>query len=192
MRAIHRRLVWGGLGLVVGVLAACQDPYGPLEPLLTEEAVTLTTPTSPRTSLPWALDVSVPPGTFGIGGGRFPERANDAGQWDFALRRSGDAFELAPAALYGLPNGAALSDPIEGRAFDDLREVPRNQPFRSDVARPVRPGLIYFARSRTFASGFYGCQQFAKVQVVAVDATADTVRLKVVANANCGDRRLAR
>lgn len=178
--------------MLVAVVGGCDDPYGPLEPLLTTETITLTTPTSPRTALPWALDVSVPPGTFGIGGGRFPERSSDATQWDFALRRTGDAFELAPAALYGLPNGAALSEPLEGRAFDDLREVPRNEPLRSDVARPVRPGLVYFARSRTFASGFYGCQQFAKLEIVAVDAAADTVRIRVVANANCGDRRLAR
>jgi len=126
----------------------------------------------------------------GVVGGRFPEQLADAGQWDFLVRVQNGAVVLVPSGALGIESRAGISAPIPGASFDALRDVPKKTTFNVDSATPLQNGAVYVVRSRFFSNGISTCQQYAKVQPLAIDPTAGRVTLRVATNAVCGDQRL--
>ena len=175
---------------LIAVLAACDDPAGfRLDPIIVTDTVELAAPTA-ASALPSALDIISFPGQRLIGGGRFPERAEDAEQWDVAVRMRNGSLVLLPAAAAGLGSPslarAMVTRPITDRSFDAVREAPGRSSFVSDSAVALQPGSVYVVRSREVSR----CSWYAKLEPLQINAAAGTVRLRVVTNERCGDPRL--
>lgn len=181
--------------LLMGCLAAlpaCENPNAAgFEAQLVTDTVTLVVPDAARPlegdASGSALDVvSSALGEIVV---RRPERVNDAGQWDVALRRRAGELVLVPPAVLALrgPQARAAVTRVES-AFDDLRDASARATFTPDSVAVLRPAAVYLLRSRDCSAG--GGNQYAKLEALAVDPAAGTARLRVVANRQCNDPRL--
>lgn len=175
-------------------LGACDDPTGiGSKPELVHDTVLIAAPTGANADLPTALDVTPVGFGGGIGGGRFPERVDDAQEFDVVLRlRNGELVFVPPKAL-GLTSRnllrAGITQPITDRTFEEVEEAPPSGSFVTGEPVAVREGAVYVVRSRQTAGS--GCTFFAKVAPVEVDRAQARVRLRVATSAFCGDERLA-
>jgi hypothetical protein len=181
------------VAMLVLTLTACDDPNdGLFEPIIQEDTVDLAVPlVDPE--IPTALDVALAASPVR---GRFPELVGDAEAWDFAIRREEGVLVFAPAATFGFQNPigglstAAVTLPLE-RGMDEVIEAPGQSSLRSDTTITIRTDRIYVVRSRRTAASFAGCENYAKVQPLAVDPVAGMVKLRMIGNARCNDPRLA-
>jgi hypothetical protein len=183
-------------GLLLGVAlvaSGCGDPSGfTYEPLLVTDTVDVAAPLPQNAALPTAIDVTGD-GLGGVRGGRFPERARDALEWDFLVRLQGNQVVLLPPRAIGVDSRAAITTALVGETFDGLREVPGQRAFVLDSAVVMNVGSVYAVRSRETVGLFgVGCIQFAKLQPLRVDPAAGLLRVQVVTNERCGDPRLVR
>lgn len=184
MRHIAALFVAASLGLA----SACDGGTGyRIEPLITSDTVDLAAPGS-ATGLPTAVDVTSTSGI--IAGGRFPERQQDAEQWDLAIRVRDGQVVFVPAGALGLSSNPAVTHPLMGQSFDQVIEAPGAAAFVADSAVVVQEGAVYVVRSRVFSCGFGGAAQYAKIQPLAVSAADGTVQLRIATNEVCGDPRL--
>lgn len=181
-----------GFALVAVLVTACDDPNdGLFEPIIREDTVDLAAPLVDE-DIPTALDVAY--ATSAVRG-RFPELVADAEQWDLAIRREDGEMQFVPAGVFGFQNPiggastAALTLPLE-RGIDEIREAPGDSQLHGDTAITIRTDRTYIVRSRRTSASFSGCENYAKVQPLNVDAAAGTVKLRVIGNARCNDRRL--
>ncbi len=170
-------------------LAGCEDPNAfRMDPVLVTDTVPLATPTS-EARLPTALDIVSTNAV--IGGGRFPERVADAGQWDFAVRVRGGDLVLVPAGAVGFENRPMITRPITDRTFEEVTRAPDRASFVTDSAVVMQEGSVYVARSRQFAGLFGGvCFQYAKLQPLSVNVAEGTLRVQLTTNERCQDPRL--
>lgn len=176
--------------ILMVVAAACDDSTFRIDPLLVTDTVEIATPAPGNAGLPSALDVTSV--GAGIRGGRFPERASDATEWDFALRERAGELVFVPAAALGLQTRPSITRAIANRTFDSLIEAPGRTSFLADSAVVLGVGNVYAARSRLVVTEFGGsCEQYAKLQPLAVDPALGRVRLQITTNERCGDPRLA-
>lgn len=180
----------GLLAAAVLVASGCGDSTGfGFDPVITTDTVELAIPAE-GSALPSALDVTAQGGF--LGGGRFPERAGEAEQWDVALRRAGGQLVFLPAGAAKLQSPglaqASITQPLTGRSFEELDEAPAISAFVRDTTVAVQLNGVYVVRSRTPINS--NCYQYAKVQPIAVDAGAGTASIRVATNELCQDRRL--
>lgn len=173
-------------------LAACDDPVGFGQQVIVTDTVTIGVPSLVPDTVPTALDV-VSPDQVSVGGpagaGRFPERPGESENWDVTVRLQNGVFSLLPRGAVGLESlRSAVTEPITGTTFEALDEAPPSSRFNSDRGVALAVGSVYVVRSRVFRQG---CFQYAKVQPVALNAAAGTVRLAVATSAGCQDTRLA-
>jgi hypothetical protein len=117
-------------------------------------------------------------------------RTDLSASFDFAyvIDAAGKHF-LVPIDALGL--GSSSSNPgllKSAEAFASITSAPNNGYVTSDSIE-VAVGDVLVGRSRL--SCFLGVPQYAKIEVMALDAAAKTIRLKVLANINCGYRSLA-
>lgn len=187
-----RILAVAGVALLVLTLAACDDPNaGLFQPIIQEDTVDLAVPLVDP-DVPTALDVAY--ATSGTRG-RFPELVGHAEQWDLAIRREDGELLFAPAGVFGFQNPvggastAALTLPLE-RAFDEVIEAPSSSALLTDTLITIRTDRVYVVRSRRTPAAFGGCENYAKVQPLSVDAAAGLVKLRIVGNTRCNDPRL--
>jgi hypothetical protein len=174
---------------LAALLGACGDATGVgANPNILQDTVLLAAPSQTNSALPSALDVLSNGGA--VGGVRFPERPEDAEQWDVAIRLRGGELFFAPPASLGFTNfslrRAGITDPITDQSFEDIRDAPGSARYVTDRAVPIRAGASYVIRSRTSGR----CTTFAKVQPLQVDVAAGTVQLRYAASLFCGDTRL--
>jgi hypothetical protein len=175
--------------LLVLALAACDDPAFRIDPILATDTVEVFAPTAANAGRPTALDITSM--QFVIQGARFPERASDAEQWDFAVRLRDGELTLVPASVLGLTSRAALAGPLAAQTFEAVREAPAAITFSTDSAVVMRQGQVYGARSRVTGGAFGGaCTQYAKFQPLEVDVAAGRLVLRITTNERCGDLRL--
>jgi hypothetical protein len=179
--------------IAVAPLAACNDAVFFQPPALLADTVVLAVP-APGDTIPSAIDISSM--ALGNGFGRFPERAGDAQAWDLTIRERGGSLVFVPAGALGIiaPTGAVSRAGITEamkKSFDQVIEAPGNPSFNDSTAVAIEQGAVYVARSRS-SFNFYGgaCENYAKLQPLAVDPTLGRVTLYVVTNTNCGDPRL--
>lgn len=171
---------------------ACDSTDFRIDPILVTDTVEIALPTEGNAELPTALDIASPDNGASIGGGRFPERASQAGEWDFALRLRSGSLALVPAAALGLESRASLTRALPSQTFESVIEAPGVTSFFRDSAVVLEEGRVYAARSRLVASLFGGsCEQYAKLQPLDLDPALGRVRLRVTTNARCSDPRLA-
>ncbi len=176
----------------MAILAAgCDDSTGlDVNPILVSDTLTIAAPIPENEGRPSAVDLSGD-GGFGIVGPRFPERVEDALQWDLTLRlRDGVLFLMPPGAIGATGSRAAITPAIAGQTFEGLREIPGQSTFRTDTAIALQVGPVYAARTRELPYGF-ACVQFSKIRALDLDPVAATARLEVITNERCSDPRLA-
>lgn len=178
-------------------LAACDDPIGVGQQIIVTDTVTIGVPSLVPDTVPTALDV-VSSDQVSVGGalgaGRFPERPGEAENWDVTVRLQNGTFSLLPRGAVGLESlRAAVTDPITGTTFEALDEAPASSRFNTGRGVALSVGSVYVVRSRVYRLPGQGvnCWQYAKVQPVALNAAAGTVRLAVATSAGCQDTRLA-
>lgn len=165
---------------------------------LVTDTLTLAAPTAPGASTPSAYDLTMPPGLQQFGGARFPELPADASiGYDVALRRVNGQLALVTAAGSGVATGtdtAAVASiaRVTGRPFEELDRVPGGLELSRTAAVPVREGDVYVVRTRIFQlTSVQQCQQYVKLQALAVRPDSGTVRLEAAGNPFCFDTRLA-
>jgi hypothetical protein len=73
--------------------------------------------------------------------------------------------------------------------FDLMTKAPSNGYVVSDTI-PVAVGDLYFVRTTVSTCSLLGVPLYAKLEVLELDAAQHTVRLRVLANQNCGYRAL--
>ena len=177
------------LALFALAATACDDGTGfRIDPLLATDTVEIAAAGVPG-GLPTALDVTATAGV--IEGGRYPEREEDAEQWDVALRLRAGSLVFVPAGALGLQSRAGVTRALQGETFASLVEAPGRSAFLSDSAVVVQQGAVYSIRSRQLSGTFGVCTQYAKVQPLSVDVAAGRVRLMITTNERCEDPRLA-
>lgn len=174
------RLIRSFLPLCLLVLAACSDELFPASFENFEDEVEL-----------GALIGTAPPipSGYSIADAR-SVRTDLSASFDFAyvIDASGKHF-LVPIDALGL--GSSSSNPgllKSTEAFASITSAPTNGYVTSDSIEVV-VGDVLVGRSRVAC--FLGVPQYAKIEVLAFNATTKTVRLKVLANINCGYRSLA-
>lgn len=178
---------------VLMALAACGDPNDPnFEPRLVADTVLLAVPDPSvplSESVGSALDIGLS-AALGITV-REPERPSAAGQYDVLLRRRGNELVLVPPKVLGLQGVQARAGVATvGGSFDQVREIPEQAAFVTDSVIPLRPSTTYVLRSRDTSCQFGRGNIYAKLEPLELNPAAGTVRLNVVANSTCNDRRL--
>lgn len=171
---------------LAAALAACDDPFGGREPVLFADTLTLATPNVDSMRLGSALSLLT--GNQVI----FPERIGDAfpqPQWDLSLRQAGGALVFRPLPTEQGRPGARITTGRTG-SFADARTAPGDREDYEETDVPLQEGRLYFARSRSYSQFGVNCVNYSKIQPLAVRPAAGTVRLAIVTNTSCNDRRL--
>lgn len=187
-----RYMALAPVALLMVVLAACDDPNAGLyDPIIREDTVDLAVPLADL-DVPTALDVSYATSPVR---GRFPELVGDAEEWDVAIRREEGRLMFVPAGVFGFNNPiggattAGVTAPLE-RAMDEVIQAPADSTLKSNESVAIVSDRVYVVRSRATAASFSGCQNYAKMEALEIDAEAGLVKLRVIGNARCNDRRL--
>jgi hypothetical protein len=98
-----------------------------------------------------------------------------------------------PIELFDLlPEGSfkpGLRRPSAGTTFDQMTRAPLNGYTTNDTI-PIAVGDLFFVRTTVSSCSFLGVPLYAKVEVLDFDTAANSVRLKVLADQNCGYRGL--
>jgi hypothetical protein len=188
VRAIPATVLLLSLGAAGAALAACGDNPGFAEPRIFSDTVTIALPEE-GAAHGSAIDLvrERPPFTMV----RRPELAEDAQQWDFALRRTeAGALALRPYTAPGSQlRGAGIAE--SSVDFDRLTRAPREVGAYRYETTEIAQGATYLLRSRQYGGGAgFLCVKFGRARVLEVDAAAGTARLVVAVNENCDDERL--
>jgi hypothetical protein len=177
------------LALLVGfpllaALTACDDPLARGPVLLLQDTVVIAVPAE-GDSRPSAIDLirDQAPGLL-----RFPERAEHAGQWDFALRRVGGGLALRTfdSGLGGPRPGIAES----GEPFEQMTAAPVSSARYVSDPVVLSEGASYYLRSRQGNVFGLTCVRFARMRVLTLDVAAGTAELALAVNDGCSDERL--
>lgn len=172
--------------LVVLIVAACDDPYGPAMWSATPDTVLIYSASRPehigRAS---AVDIA----TQGV----LPlplEAPGVSGNWDFALTDVADGLAIVPASAFeGLESRARIGvDTV--LSFEDVTEAPRDTAQFTVDPLLLREGDVYVIRSRrapTCGGGGAGFR-YAKLRPLAIDEAAGTFRFEIIINPYCDNR----
>lgn len=178
---MRRFLIAGAVLPLMLAAAACDDTTGIGEALIARDsALVIAVPTA-GTSFGSAID-------FVALSTRFPERLEDAAQWDFTLRQEAGALRLVPN-----PFLTPAQSPLIARsntAFAQIERAPTARSAYGDSALALQTGATYVVRSRHYSLGGVQCFNFSKFLVKALDPAAGTATLQVAANLGCGDDRV--
>ena len=181
------------LSLPLALLFGGCEGENQLQPLLATDTVELVAPTA-SSNLPTALDASAVTGF--ILGGRYPEQESHAEEWDLAVRFVGGQLTFVPAGKIGINDAggrssAGITQPINGTTFEGLELAPSSSAYVTDASVVLSAGNVYAVRTRLLPCGISFVENYAKIQPLEVDLAEQRVKLQIVSNERCGDRRLA-
>ena len=174
------------IGLLPAALAACgDDPLAPQDWVAAPDSITLFSASRVElVALPSAFDV--------VSGIRLAiEDPGATGQWDVLLAEVSGGLVLVPAAAFEVLGSRARVAFMEDQEFDSLVRAPGDTAAYSADPVPVHLGGVYVLRSRRTSCQFFGSgSQYAKIEVVEVNAAAGNISFRIIRNPNCGDRDL--
>jgi hypothetical protein len=167
-------------------MTACDDPFGPQFWNPAPWEVTLYSASRAEyIGLVSAVDIVSDP-VQGIS----IEAPGATGQWDLVLVDQPGGLALAPVgAVGGTPSRAGIAV-IQGQAFIDVAEAPRDADAYSQQPVLLQTGVVYVIRSRRANCGFTTGVRYAKVQPIEIDQQRGIFRFAVVRNPYCDDRAL--
>ncbi len=118
--------------------------------------------------------------------------APDTGdEWDLAVDTRDGQLVWLPAAALGIPSEAGLAI-LEGETFESATEAPEDTArYVSDAPVAIVQGRIYAIRTRRH-QGTFGtiCNYYGKIEPLAVDVGAGTVRFQFDVSRVCNSRDL--
>lgn len=120
------------------------------------------------------------------------EAPGSTGQWDVALDTRGDDLVFVLPGTFDIPSRARITSLGSELPFEEVREAPRDTAaYRSREPIEVREGEVYVVQTDT-RPGTFGrsCVYYAKLEPLAVDRDAETVRFVYDTSPVCNDRRL--
>ena len=111
-------------------------------------------------------------------------------EFAFSTDAAGAGYFL-PLDVLGLASSNSVKPGLKPSAvdFDQLKKADRNGYTTSDSI-PIAVGQTYFIRSGINTCSALSVPLYGKLKVLFIDQVADTVRLEVLANQNCGYRAL--
>lgn len=176
-----RRLV----PLVVLMVAACDDPYGPARWNATPDTLLLYSASRAeylgRAS---ALDITqLPVAALPL------EAPGVTGNWDIALTDADGGLALVPASAFaGLESRSRIS--VDSASLlEDVTQAPRDSAFYTVQPVPVRAGDVYIVRSRRASCGGISTgYRYGKLRPVAINEAAGTLLFEIVVNPYCDNR----
>lgn len=184
-RKLQQRLGGAAIVLSLPLLAACDDPFGPLEWDATPDTAMLYS--ASRVELlrrPSAFDFALAVAPVYI------ESANATNAWDVVLVDAGGQLALAPASYF---SGQGSRAAIAVRPNSTLAEVTRAPSDTSSYVRtpvPLELGTVYVVRTRTDVceGGYTTGTRYAKLRPVSIDQQAGTFTFELVRNPYCSNR----
>lgn len=179
-----RRLILAVLAISAPLAAACSDPneLAPASDINFQDTLSL-----------FALSgtpVQSPSGYSVLDG---PVRTDRTTAFDFAydIDSTGGVVThyFLPQAVLDLRVNNSVNPGLQQRAeaFDQIRTAPSNGYVTTD-SLAVDSGQVYIVRSRLVCG--IGVSLYAKVEILKFVDSTRTVELKVLANTNCGYKRL--
>jgi hypothetical protein len=182
-RLVHRlrRLI----PLVVLVVAACDDPFGPALWDATPDTVVLFSASRAEfIGRPSAVDItSIPVAALPI------ESPSITGNWDIALTDLNGGLALVPASAFAGLESRARIGVLPNRTLEAVEEAPRDTTAYSAAAVPLQAGNVYIVRSRRAScGGLSSGYRYAKLRPVEIDVAAGTYRFEIVRNPYCDNR----
>lgn len=120
------------------------------------------------------------------------EAPSSVGEWDLAVDTQGGAIVFLPPGAVGISESTAAIAPMPGIDFDEIRRAPRDTTlYVKDQPVPAEEGELYVIRTRQRIGGFgTRCVYYGKVEPLAVDPAAGTIRLVFDVSPVCNDRKL--
>jgi hypothetical protein len=99
-----------------------------------------------------------------------------------------------PTDLLGLLGSGAIKPGLKRPAdslttFDEMTRAPSNGYIVADTV-PIKVGDRFFVRTTVSSCSLLGVPLYGKIEVLALDPVEHTVRIRAVANQNCGYRFL--
>lgn len=136
------------------------------------------------------------PSAFSVALGR-AVRIDQTSSFDFAFDFTGSSTAtdgqpiFLPLGIVGLGSGTSSDPGLQNvpDTFDEIEEAPTENYLVRDTV-PVEVGARYVVRSVVSACSGLGVPLYGKLEVLAVDPVARTIRLKILVNTNCGYRGL--
>jgi hypothetical protein len=172
------------LGVLAAVTGACSDP-NELPPATQRNFIdTLTVFALHDTPVQTPSGFSVPDG---------PVRTDRTTGFDFAYdvdTTGGDTVRyFLPQAVLDIRVSNSVNPGLQRRTetFDGIRNAPSNGYITRDSI-PVDSGQVFIVRSRIVCA--IGVSLYAKIEILKFVDSTRTVDLKVLANTNCGYKRL--
>ena len=169
--------------LVVLAAAACEDPFEIRWEAQTDTALIYSL-ARPEPNLPSAFN-------FYFRSPVSVEAPGSTGQWDIALDTEGGRLVLVPPRALGINSRARIAA-LPGMSFQDVTDAPADTTsYVSNRSVPLALGTIYVVQTSE-QSGSFGqrCVFFAKMEPLAVDVAAGTLRFVFDASPVCNDTRL--
>lgn len=163
-------------------MVACGDPYGLARPTVENvvDTITLGALHFTAVSIPSAYSLS----------NSVPVRTDLSSNYDFVYDIDSTLGPvLLPAQLTGVYYPSATNPGIlrATTAFDSIKIAPSNG-YKVDQPFTVDSGDVFIARSLIRCSN--GVPEYGKLQILAVDSAAHTVKFQIMVDNNCGYRGL--
>jgi hypothetical protein len=171
-------------GALAGGLEACSDTIVDTPWTSTVDTVTLYSLANPDLALSSAYDFS----------GRTRVHVEQAGAqraWDLALDTRGGVLVLVPPGALGIDSKARVAA-LAGQSFAQVQQAPSDTlVYSSKTPVPLDLNTTYVVHTDLRSSPFgLSCQYYAKMQPIALDAAAGTMRFIYDTSPICNDRRL--
>lgn len=163
-------------------MVACSDPYGLAQPTIENvvDTITLGALDSTAVTVPSAYSLST----------SAPVRTDLSSNYDFVYNIVDSLGPvLLPAQLTGVYFPSATNPGLQRTTtpFDSIKIAPSNG-YKVDQPFTVDTGDIFLARSLIRCSN--GVPEYAKLQIIAIDSVAHTLKFQIMVDNNCGYRGL--
>jgi hypothetical protein len=182
------RFLRGAVGAAfVAVAGACSDPNAIPDANASNEVDTL---------FLWSLSDGplTEPAAYSINARNGVRTWEVGSNFEFAFDEdaTGQPVFLPTAVLDLLGDGAlrpGLKRPSSTTTFDAMTKAPSNGYIVSDTV-PIAIGDLFYIRTTVSTCSLLGVPLYGKLEVLELDPVQHTVRLRVLANQNCGYRGL--
>jgi hypothetical protein len=171
--------------LALPLLAACDDPFGPLVWDATPDTATIWS--ASRTGLvgrPAAFDFALAVAPV------FVESATATNSWDVVLVDVGGRLSLAPASHFGGQGTRAAIAVRPNTTLDAVTRAPSDTSSYLRTPVPLETGSVYVIRTRTDVceGGFSTGTRYAKIRPLTIDEQGGSLTFELVRNPYCSNR----
>ena len=173
------------LPLVVLIVSACDDPFGPsIWDDTPQDMLIYSASRAEYIGLVSAVDIATTTAVLAL-----PiEAPGLTGNWDFALTDHNGGLALVPASAFaGLESRARIGvDSV--RAFENVTEAMRDTALYTVDPVPVELDKVYIVRSRRASCGVSSGYRYAKLRPTVINVAAGTLEFEIVRNPYCDNR----